>query len=254
MQAVGTHSPGRKKGRDGRSERGVKHPARPSGAKIRRGRMCVGCGQRVPLERATEELIRLVLVPEPPGLRVVVDLAKRSVGRGAWVHGRHECLARAVARGLSKVAKAKVVTDLAELEQAIETAAERRLGGLMNSAARRKQLAVGTSAVRSSWAKRRIKLLLVARDAAAAAKLSEVRAAVQAGIAVPWGTKQSLAAFVPAGPTQVGVVGVMSDSIALAIRRAIELAETFTCRTTGACQRHTPGHHEGDVSEHPLSN
>ncbi|MDQ3716502.1 MAG: YlxR family protein [Actinomycetota bacterium] len=54
-------------------------------------RTCVGCRQR----SSISELLRVVAVAG----QVVPDPQRRCAGRGAWMHPRPECLARAERRG-----------------------------------------------------------------------------------------------------------------------------------------------------------
>ena len=90
--------------RHARRGQGVARPghAGASAGASRRERTCVGCGERVPVDRARDEMVRLVLLPAQHGMEVAVDLAGHSSGRGAWVHGRTQCLERAAARGLAR--------------------------------------------------------------------------------------------------------------------------------------------------------
>jgi len=169
----------------------------------------------------------LVLVPRANGFGVAVDLAGRSFGRGAWVHGRPACLDRAVARGLARSAKGRVEVHQQTLAADIVTAAQRRVEGLVASAARRGQLAVGASAVRNAWSRGRAKLLVVARDAAAAAALGEVRAAEAAGRLTIGPSKKDLGALAMQGGGCVGVMGIESESIASALRPLFALMESF---------------------------
>ncbi|MBA3368876.1 MAG: YlxR family protein [Geodermatophilaceae bacterium] len=55
-------------------------------------RTCVGCRQR----SSISELLRVVAVSG----QVVPDPQRRYAGRGAWMHPRPECLARAERRGV----------------------------------------------------------------------------------------------------------------------------------------------------------
>jgi len=68
-------------------------------------RTCVGCGERASATRGEDGLIRLIL---GPGGEIAVDARGGGFGRGAHVHARPECLRRAVERGLSRSAKARV--------------------------------------------------------------------------------------------------------------------------------------------------
>ena len=192
-----------------------------------RTRTCVGCGMHVPRERARSELIRLVLVPGPAEVTVAVDLAGGAVGRGAWVHGRHACLDSAARRGLARAARARVDVDVERLGAAINAAAERRVVGLLGAARRSGQLAVGSTAVEQALEQGRVSLLLVAQDAAAAAGSTAVREAIVHGRAAVWGTRASLGELARGEGSVVGVIGVLSESIAAATRQAMALAHGF---------------------------
>jgi hypothetical protein len=99
---------------------------------------------------------------------------------------------------------------------------------------RGKHLAVGADAVTGACQRGEAKLLVVARDAAAAAELGEVRRAVADGRAVAWGTKASLAAACRGGRTEgVGVVAILSPTIASALKEAVQVLDAcITARAT----------------------
>jgi predicted RNA-binding protein YlxR (DUF448 family) len=178
-------------------------------------------------ERAHEELVRLVLVPGEGQLAVAVDLAGGATGRGAWVHGRRPCVERAAQRGLARSARGRVSADATTLGAAIATAAERRLTGLLGAAVGSGQAAVGSTAVERALQHGQIALLLVAQDAAAAASSSGVRDALAHGRAMVWGTRRSLGVLCRGEGSEVAVVGVLSESIAVAVRHALALARSF---------------------------
>ena len=72
-------------------------------------RTCVGCGEKLP----ATALVRLRL----DAGRVAVD-RDRSGGRGAWLHARDACLARAVKRkGFERAFRKAVPVDEAGLRQ-----------------------------------------------------------------------------------------------------------------------------------------
>jgi len=191
-----------------------------------RTRTCVGCGARVGADRRKGELIRLVFAPrDDGGYDACVDLGGGSFGRGAWVHARHHCLDAAVNKGLGRSAKGRVVTDVASLTQQISAQAERRAGSLLGAAQRAGKLAIGAVAVGEAFAAQVVSLLLVATDAAAAAKLPAVQQAQGLGLAMAWGDKVALGAAVHRG--EVGVIAVCDDGIASALRQAIALSEMY---------------------------
>jgi predicted RNA-binding protein YlxR (DUF448 family) len=181
----------------------------------------------VPRERARDELVRLVLVPGPADFTVAVDLAGGAVGRGAWVHGRYACLEGAARRGLARAARGRVDVDVGRLGAAITAAAERRVLGLLSAARRSGQLAVGSTAVEQALGHGRVSLLLVAQDATAAAASTAVREAIGHGRAAVWGTRASLGELARGQGSVVGVIGVLSESIAAATRQAMALAHGF---------------------------
>jgi predicted RNA-binding protein YlxR (DUF448 family)/ribosomal protein L7Ae-like RNA K-turn-binding protein len=227
-----------------------------------RTRTCVGCGEQVARD-ATGDLVRLVLgqvvdggaetPPNPPGaaghaqerspqFEIAVDARGGGFGRGAHVHARRACLERAVKGGLARSAKARVERiagpddatasplRVESLALAIQAAMDRRIEGLLAAAVRSRQLARGADAVTGACHREEAALVLVARDAAAAADLTEVRRAVAEGRGVAWGTKEELARLVaPGGGAQaagagVGVVAVLSARIAGALREAAHTA------------------------------
>jgi len=168
-------------------------------------------------------MVRLVLLPAQHGMEVAVDLAGHSSGRGAWVHGRTQCLERAAARGLGRSARAPISLQQATLCGAIVTAAERRVAGLLHAARRSGKLAAGTSAVERALEQGQARLLLVAGDAAAAAGTQAVQRALASGFAFVWGTKSSLGAIARGAGAEVGVMAIVSEPIAEAVRRTVAL-------------------------------
>ena len=204
-------------------------------------RSCVGCGERVDIA-GNHALVRLIISPEG---EVAFDVRGGGFGRGAHVHPRPECLQKAVDRGLARSAKVKIntlVTEAGELvpltrgalAEAIQRSTNRRIEGLLISAKRSRRLAVGADAVRSAWARGDAQLILVARDAAAAADLGEVRQAITEGRGVAWGDKVRIATLVH-GPARteghrvgVGVIAVSSRTIAAALLEAVHVADGVT--------------------------
>jgi predicted RNA-binding protein YlxR (DUF448 family) len=196
-------------------------PARaPRARAVRQGaahpqRTCVGCrGVAAP-----REMVRLVLGSDGD---VLPDLAGKAFGRGAWVHPRPDCVARGVPRGVARSWRTTVRSSAAELTLAVRAAASRRIEGLLKSAGRSRQLAVGSLAVRGALERGQAELVVVAVDAQASADSAWVRQAVSAGQAVAWGTKQTLGDAVGRG--QAGVVAVLHDRLARELRRSVALA------------------------------
>jgi predicted RNA-binding protein YlxR (DUF448 family) len=206
----------------------------------------VGCQTREDLSVLDGALVRLVLGPDGA---VAVDAGAGGFGRGAYVHPRASCLASAVVRGLPRAAKSSVHLaesdaasgapsdgparlSAAALAQAIVTAVDRRIHGLLISAARCRALALGADAAAGAGKRGEAKLIVVAWDASAAAELGEVRRAVSEGRAVAWGTKLTLASAIGRADrrtTGVGVVAVTSDHLAAALRAAVHVRDA--CRS-----------------------
>jgi len=182
--------------------------------KALRARTCVGCGR-------TDEpgaMVRLVLSESG---EVAVDLAGGQFGRGAHVHASPRCLASA-ARGLMKNFRRPIVTGPRELAQAIAAAADRRVAGLLASAARTRQLEVGAETAGKAFESGTAHLLVVARDAAAAASVGSVMHAIARGGAVAWGSKAELGSLV--ARSEVAVLGIASRPLAAAVRSAVMVA------------------------------
>jgi predicted RNA-binding protein YlxR (DUF448 family) len=188
-------------------------------------RTCIGCGARVARDSVRRELVRLVVVRgDDDVFRAVVDLAGGSTGRGVWVHARSTCLASAARRGLARAARGRVAADAAELTSQIRAAAERRAAALLASANRAGKAVVGSSAVAAADGAGRVRLLVVARDAAAAAHRPWVARAIEAGRVLAWGDKASLAQML-GWPRPVAVVAVTDDGLAAALQHAAAFSE-----------------------------
>jgi predicted RNA-binding protein YlxR (DUF448 family) len=257
-----------------------------------RTRTCVGCNERVDLgDPGQADVVRLIL---GPGGEIAVDSSSRGrggggMGRGAHVHARRACVDRAARAGLLRAtrgaARFVVTSDAGEadkpealstdsLARAIQGSMDRRIEGLLGAAVRSRQLSAGGGAVTEACRRSEAKLVLVARDAAGLAELTEVRRAVAEGRAVAWGTKERLGVIiapgavrgrlappvVPLSPVQpatvggtpdlagspapelrgfegVGVVAIASRTIAEALRTAVQAASAVTSlevTTTGA--------------------
>jgi predicted RNA-binding protein YlxR (DUF448 family) len=177
-------------------------------------RTCVGCGRT----DQPDAMIRLVLSPSG---EVAVDLAGGRFGRGAHVHASPRCLASA-SKGLTKGFRRPVAADARELGRAIAAAADRRIAGLMASAARTRHLQVGAETAGKAFENGTAHLLVVARDAAAAASVGTVMHAVARGGAVAWGSKAELGSLV--AKSEVAVLGITSQPLAAAVRSAVVAA------------------------------
>ncbi len=236
---------------------------------ISRVRTCVGCGERVELQRsdaASMTLVRLVL---GLGGAVSVDAGSGGFGRGVHVHPRAACVERAALRGIARAAKAKVTlvwhneqtdvsglsgtpTGIVPLEPAslavvIVRAMERRARGLLIAAARAQRVALGADAVTSAVERGTARLIVVATDAGATADLAAVCRAVADGRAVGWGTKQVLGALCSTAASskrteELGVVAINDDRFATAFRAAVHAAAALASMTSGTTKRSSGVH------------
>lgn len=182
-------------------------------------RTCAGCGKHA----APEELVRVVL--DPSSGAVAVDMANSGFGRGAHVHPATPCVAKAVKGGFAKSFKAKVVVDPRAFAAELVTAADRRIEGLLGGARRGRLVAIGTDAVKEALAEGKAELVLVARDAAAAAKNHEVENAVASGKAIAWSEKSRLGALF--GRDEVAVVALLHPGLASAVSGVYRASRPF---------------------------
>jgi hypothetical protein len=189
-------------------------------------RSCVGCRQKV----APAELTRWVFAG---GASVLPDLARRSFGRGAWLHPQPGCFKKAGA-GFSRAFKTPIKISGAELASLLDSAAERRVASLLVVARRCRRLAIGKTAVEKELARERCALLIVAVDARTAASSYEVQAAIAKGRAVGWGSKAVLGGLT--GRTEVGVLAVLDDGLASAVKETIGVAQAANRAATASSQ------------------
>lgn len=186
-------------------------------------RQCAGCGKR----DSADDLVRVVLgvQTQTQGATLAVDLADSRFGRGAHVHASRECVQKALRGGFAKVFKCKVEGTVESFGEQITIAADRRIDGLLTGARRGKHAISGADVVRASYREGNAVLLVVACDAAAAAKLPEVQDAISQGKAIAWGNKQRLGAIF--GRDEVAVCAVLHEGVARAIGRARSQASPF---------------------------
>ncbi|MCU0691001.1 MAG: DUF448 domain-containing protein [Polyangiaceae bacterium] len=190
---------------------------RPDGA-AKRGpeRTCVGCGQRDDVYR----LVRMILGPEGA---VAFDLAGHAYGRGAHVHPAPDCLQGAARKGLARAFKTKVHCAQQVLCSELVQASDRRVGGLLNSAARSGNAVLGRDPVVQALLRGSVDLVLVARDAWTASQEPAVQDAVARGRALAWGSRSVFGAHFGLG--DVAVVGIRGASLAEAIAEACHIAD-----------------------------
>jgi ribosomal protein L7Ae-like RNA K-turn-binding protein len=104
-------------------------------------------------------------------------------------------------------------------------AADRRIEGLLAGARRGKLAIAGSDVVRAACREGTAALVLVASDAAAAAKLPEVQEAIGHGKAIVFSNKQRLGAIF--GRDEVAVCAVLHEGVAKAIGSARRMALPF---------------------------
>lgn len=196
-----------------RGEQGEK----PGAARTRR--QCAGCAKR----DFADVLVRVVLDPADGNL--AVDLADSRFGRGAHMHASKECAQKALRGGFAKVFKCKVEGTLESLAEQILVAADRRIEGLLAGARRGKLAISGADVVRAAYRDGTAALVVVASDAAAAAKFPEIQDAVAQGMAIGWSNKQRLGAIF--GRDDVAVCAVLHEGVAKAIGSARLMALPF---------------------------
>ena len=197
------------------------HPAQESVGPVR---TCVGCGE----SGAAEGLVRLVLGPRSPrgAAPVAVDFAggrHGRGGRGAHVHPRSACLAKAAKSGLARSFKTKVECSAEDLAEQIQEGSDRRITGLLGGAWRARLLAVGADAVTAALDKG-APLAVVATDAGSLVERGAIARAIAEGRAVAWKDKQTLGALF-GGRDEVAVCAVLNDSIATEIASARTMAD-----------------------------
>lgn len=151
-------------------------------------------------------------------------LAGGARGRGAHVHPRPACLAKAPA-GLARSMRRPVSVTVGALAARLAAVCDRRMEGLLASARRLGTVAVGADAALEAMRKGS-PLLVVAVDAGSVADKSEVHEAVAAGRAIAWRTKEDLGRML--GAPTVAICAVSHESI------AAELKRTRGCLDAGA--------------------
>jgi predicted RNA-binding protein YlxR (DUF448 family) len=179
-------------------------------------RMCVGCGRR----DGAHDMVRLVVGVAG---EVAVDLAGHAFGRGAHVHPSRACLERAASRGLARSLHAEVRCTPQGLRDSVAEAANRRVAGLLASAAGAGRLVTGRDALEAAGAREELSLLVVACDAGRVASSDSVRRALERGRAVAWGSKAALGELVQR--REIAVLGVRSARFANAIGAACRIAD-----------------------------
>ena len=183
-------------------------------------RTCAGCRQT----DARDALLRFVAVVDPPHPpQLAPDIRRRAPGRGVSVHPRYRCVEAAVRTGAMRRGLG-ITSELSarELSQSAAGQYDRRAAGLLSAAAGKHSLALGTEAVRSAIAARKVQLLLVTRDAEGSRE-ELVDAAERLGRScLVWSTKQELGRLF--GRALLSIVGVLDAGIATELRHVVRCA------------------------------
>jgi predicted RNA-binding protein YlxR (DUF448 family) len=169
-------------------------------------RTCAGCGKA----DDADELVRIVLGPrassKDENTLVAVDLAGSAHGRGAHVHARKECLAKAAKGGLARSFKTKIGVTAEELTSQIVEGCDRRIAGLLVGAWRAQLVGIGADAANAALDKG-AQLVVVACDAGGVVDRGAI------GIAIA------------EGRGEIAVCAITNESIAAQVASARRLAE-----------------------------
>jgi predicted RNA-binding protein YlxR (DUF448 family) len=179
-------------------------------------RTCIGCRAIA----APPDLVRLVAAPEG---ELVFDLARRTFGRGAWLHPDPGCLARAARGGVDRAFRQPFGLNASSLTALFREAANRRAFQLIGAARRAQKLGTGSAAVAEAIERREVELVIVAIDASAAAAHPFLEPLIASGRALAFGTKTEFATCL--GRTETTLLAVTEARLAREIRRAIEWAQ-----------------------------
>lgn len=183
-------------------------------------RTCAGCRGK----DTADALLRFAVCSEPP--YVAPDVGGRLGGRGVSVHPRRKCLDDAVAKGgFARSLRRKVPLAAAHVAELAAQQYRRRAEGLLSSAHRAGHTAVGTDAVREAMEQGRVRLLVVATDAANRREDLTARAERLGGACVILGTKVSLGKLL--GKAEAAVVAVGEPELARQLGGAVARAKAL---------------------------
>lgn len=163
-------------------------------------------------------LVRWVLGPDG---EVAPDLSARAFGRGAWVHPSPKCLKR-LPESLAKSFRSRVSTSGQRATELLAEAARVHVGRLLGQARRQGLLSEGGTLTEQAFQDGRTASILVAADAARATYKPWLEAAIAAGRARIWGTKDELGKIW--GRPEVAVLGILDQRLAKRIFGGIAMA------------------------------
>lgn len=179
-------------------------------------RTCIGCRA----VGAPESLVRLFAGPSG---EVLFDLAGRSFGRGAWVHPQPSCLLQAARGGVDRAFRQAFGLDGPSFFENFRQTAHRRALALVSAARRAQKLEAGSEAVAEASARGRVELLILAKDARAAATHAFLEPLIAAGRVQGFATKAELGACLTR--TETAIVAVTDARLAREIKKSIEWTE-----------------------------
>lgn len=177
-------------------------------------RTCIGCRE----SDQRDAFLRLALKGDPP--RVVPDLERRLMGRGAAIHPRRACFTAALKqRAFRRAWMREVVVTGDELIAKAEEQYRGRIEALLKTARRGRSVAVCTETVREAIQTRRAELIVVAADAAGCASEAAEQSVLHGNQIAFFGTEKSLGRLFGLGAT-AAVVALFDRALAQELTRA----------------------------------
>lgn len=176
-------------------------------------RTCVGC--RNVFQK--NEVIRIVAGSE----RIVIDYREKMQGRAVYVCPKRACITKALAKeALSKALRQKVtVPSVDEFIGSLSAAIEEKIRSLIIMSAKAGKIASGYSAVRDALEKKRVELLVFARDLSEGTAEKISHAEVVTIRHATMFTREEMGGFL--NRELVGVVGILDTGLAEALWREV---------------------------------
>jgi predicted RNA-binding protein YlxR (DUF448 family) len=180
----------------------------------------VGCSQ----SSDPSTFVTLRLVPAPDGGAVVVVGAHAGAkGRGAHVHPTVACVAKAAEGRLARVFRREVRVSAEELGQAIAEREAARVEGLVATAIRTRQVALGADAAAEAF--EHGAFLVAAKDAGRLVDHQPFRGAREEGRLMFWGDRARLGSFTRR--ESLAVLAVTAPPLVKALRHALAVVSAF---------------------------
>jgi predicted RNA-binding protein YlxR (DUF448 family) len=185
-------------------------------------RTCLGCGRR----RHSSRLVRLVRAPDG---EVHVDHPHRLGGRGGYVCGLDDCIARTLRSAkLDRALGGRVVRpSLPVLRQRVIDQLLRRLGGLLAASARSGKVSLGAAKTEEALSRGIARLVVVATDVSprVRGRLDQAAANLDVHVMV-LGDRHELAK--PFARTELGALALTDDGLSQAVSRELALLQGLT--------------------------